>query len=114
MAGIFYLILFYFLGELISYLSAGILPGSIIGMLMLFAALHFNIVKKEQMKGAVTFLLDNMILFFVPVTVGIMTSYKMVGEHLAAILISCAVSTLLVIWVVGALQQYLEKRRKKR
>lgn len=114
MAGLFYLLLFYFLGNLVSYFIGGFLPGSIIGMLLLFASLSLKIVRADDLKKVVDFLLDNMILFFVPVTAGIVTSYTLVGQHFWAILVSCTVSTLLVIAIVGYLMQSMDKRRRRK
>lgn len=113
MIGLFYLLLFYFLGECIARLTGNFVPGSVIGMVLLFAALYFKIIRKEDVRGAATFLLDNILLFFIPVCVGLMTSWPLISEHWLAILVSCVLSTLLIIAVVGHLQQWLEKRGKK-
>lgn len=113
MIGIFYLLLFYFLGQCIGYLTGNVVPGSIIGMLLLFGALSFRLIRKEDVRDAANFLLDNLLLFFIPVCVGLMTAWPLVSQHWLAIVVSCTVSTLLIIFVVGHLQQYMEKRTKK-
>ena len=110
MIGLFYLLLFYFLGIFISRLTGNFIPGSVIGMVLLFAALCFKIVKAEDVRGAARFLLDNILLFFIPVCVGLMTAWPLISAHWAAILVSSIVSTLLIIAVVGHLQQFLEKK----
>ena len=114
MIGLFYLLLFYFLGECLGRLTGGFIPGSVIGMVLLFVALHFGLVRKEDVRGAATFLLDHILLFFIPVCVGLMTSWTLISEHWLAISVSCVLSTLLIIAVVGHLQQGLERRRKNR
>ena len=114
MIGLFYLLLFYFLGECVAHLTGRVVPGSVIGMVLLFAALYFKLIRKEQVRGAATFLLDNILLFFIPVCVGLMTAWPLVSEHWLAILVSCVLSTLLIIAVVGHLQQGLEKRTRKK
>ena len=113
MIGLFYLLLFYFLGECAARLTGGFIPGSVIGMILLFAALYFKIIRKEDVRGAATFLLDNILLFFIPVCVGLMTSWPLISAHWLAILVSCVLSTLLIIAVVGHLQQWMEKRTGK-
>lgn len=60
------------------------------------------------MKRAAGFLLDNMMLFFIPVGVGLIASYSLVSKYLAAILVASIVSTVLVIVVVGMIEQKLE------
>ena len=66
--------LFYLLGCLISALIGNFVPGSVIGMVLLFAALSLKWVRPGAVKRVATFLLDNMMLFFVPVGVGLITS----------------------------------------
>ena len=65
------------------------------------------------MKRAAGFLLDNMMLFFIPVGVGLIASYSLVSKYLAAILVASIVSTVLVIVVVGMIEQKLEGKRRE-
>ena len=55
-------------GELISSLISNIItmPGTIIGMIILFLLLQFKIMKEETIKDVADFLLGNMAIFFVP------------------------------------------------
>lgn len=105
MKGLFFILLAYLAGDLLAALLGGFLPGSVLGMLVLFAALRSRAVRAEEVAGIVNLLLDNMMLFFVPVGVGLMTTYSMIGSNLWAILVSLVVSTVLVIVVVGRVQQ---------
>ncbi|MBB3187308.1 CidA/LrgA family protein [Microbacter margulisiae] len=110
MAGILILLLFYLAGDLLSLLIGNFIPGSVLGMLLLFVALVLKIVKPVHIHEASRFLLDNMMLFFIPVGVGLMTSYVLIGKYIVAIVVAAAISTILVISVVGWLAQKLEKR----
>ncbi|MFI3283401.1 MAG: CidA/LrgA family protein [Rikenellaceae bacterium] len=103
----------YLLGEVISRLIGGFMPGSIIGMILLFISLQSGIVKEEDVKGVCNFMLNNMMLLFVPVTVGIMISYTIISDAWLTILISLIISTAMVIIVVGLLQQTLGRKWKK-
>lgn len=105
MKGLFYILLAYLAGEGISMLTGGFLPGSVLGMVVLFAALKFRAVKAADVERVSTALLSNMLLFFVPVSVGLMVSYEVIGVHLWSIVVTLAVSTVLVVMVVGWLQQ---------
>ena len=105
MKGLFFILSAYLAGDLLAALSGGFLPGSVLGMILLFAALKARVVRPEEMAGVVNLLLDNMMLFFVPVGVGLMTTYSMIGGNIWAILVSLVVSTVLVIVVVGWVQQ---------
>lgn len=110
--GIFIVLFFYVLGELIGWLLDGFIPGSVIGMILLFVALCLKIVKPQQIKPIAKFLCDNMALFFVPAGVGIITALDILSQYWQAILIACAVSTIIVIVVVASIQEWFEKHRK--
>ena len=84
---------------------------SVIGMVLLFAALSLKWVRPGAVKRVSTFLLDNMMLFFVPVGVGLITSYTLLSRYMLAIIVASLVSTVLVIAVVGLVEQKLESKR---
>lgn len=111
MYGLFLILLFYLLGCLISALIGNFVPGSVIGMVLLFAALSLKWVRQGAVKRVATFLLDNMMLFFVPVGVGLITSYTLLSRYMLAIIVASLVSTVLVIAVVGLLEQKLESKK---
>lgn len=109
--GIFIVLLFFVLGEFVGWLIDGFIPGSVIGMILLFGALCLKIVKPERIKPVARFLCDNMALFFVPAGVGIINTMDILSEYWQAVLVACAVSTVLVIVVVASMQQWFEKKR---
>ncbi len=111
MYGLFLILLFYLLGCLISALIGNFVPGSVIGMVLLFAALSLKWVRPGAVKRVSTFLLDNMMLFFVPVGVGLITSYTLLSRYMLAIIVASLVSTILVIAVVGLVEQKLESKK---
>ena len=112
--GSFYILLFYFLGEMISLLINGFIPGSVIGMILLFLCLFFNIIKPENVKDVATVITKNMAVFFVPAGVGLMVYVELFSKSLATIMAAIAVSTVLTIITVAVVQESFEKRRKKR
>lgn len=105
MKGVFYILLSYLCGELISLLIGRFIPGSVLGMLVLFGALQSGAIKSDDVKSFASLLLDNMMLFFVPISVGLMTTFALIGSNLWTITVILIVTTLLVIAVVGWLQQ---------
>lgn len=113
MKAIFLILLFYLLGSVVSWITGGFLPSSIAGMVLLFSALNLKIVKAVDVKPAINFLLDNLMLFFVPVAVGVVGSFMLFRDYLWAIVISSLVSTVVVVGVVGIVAQILIKRREK-
>ena len=73
-----------FHGEFISYFIDGFIPGSVIGMVLLFLALAFKKVKPEKVKRLSTVLTQNMGLFFVPAGVGLMNSFGIISRVLGS------------------------------
>lgn len=112
LSGIFIVLFFYCLGELAAWLLNGFVPGSVIGMILLFAALCMKLVRPEKLKPVAVFLCNNMGLFFVPAGVGVINALDILSAYWEAVLVACAVSTIIVIIVVASLQQWFEKHRK--
>lgn len=110
--GMFIILLFYFIGECISYLIKGFIPGSIIGMMLLFLALYLKIIRTDSVNSTANAITKNMAIFFIPSGAGLMTSFGVLSKFWASIIITCSISTILVIAVVGLVQQRLEKKRK--
>ncbi|MDR1707373.1 CidA/LrgA family protein [Dysgonomonas sp.] len=110
--GIFIILLFYFLGQAISYLIDGFVPGNIIGMILLFLSLYFKAINPDNVKDVANTFTRNMAIFFIPAGAGILGSYGIISKFWMSILIVCSVSTVLVIAVVAVIQQQMEKRKK--
>jgi holin-like protein len=110
----FWLLFFYLLGLGVSLLIGGIIPGSVLGMVLLFMALAFGWLPVQRIERIAELLLDNMILFFLPAAVGLITSVGLISANLVAILVAATVSTVLIVAVVAGTQQRLEIRKRKR
>ena len=111
--GIFIILLFYAAGEFIGTLTGGLIPGSVIGMILLFAALCGKVVKPETVRPVARFLTDNMGLFFLPAGVGIVNAMDILSQSWQAVLTACAVSTVAVIVTVACTQEWLESRSRR-
>ena len=114
MYGIFLILLFYLLGCFVAALIGNFVPGSVIGMILLFCALSLKWVRPGHVKKVSMFLLDNMMLFFIPVGVGLITSYTLLSRYMLAIIGASLVSTVLVIAVVGLVEQKLESKKRSK
>lgn len=110
--GMFIILLFYFIGECMSYLVKGFVPGSIIGMMLLFLSLYFKLINPQSVDSTANAITKNMAIFFIPSGAGLMTSFGLLSKFWESIIITCSVSTILVIAVVGLVQQQLEKRKR--
>lgn len=110
--GIFIILLYYFLGEAVSYLINGFVPGNIIGMILLFLSLYFKVFDPDRVKSVANAFTGNMAIFFIPAGAGLLGSYGLISEFWMSILIVCSISTVLVIAVVAIIQQQMEGRKK--
>ncbi|MFM2292998.1 MAG: hypothetical protein RIS29_2811 [Bacteroidota bacterium] len=111
--GSFYILLFYFLGQMLSLLIHGFIPGSVLGMILLFLALFFKLVKPENVKDVATTITKNMAVFFIPAGVGLMAYYDLLSKSIVAILVAIAGSTILTIITVAIIQERLDKNKTK-
>jgi holin-like protein len=65
------LLTIYLLGVLIQKVSNLSVPGSIIGMILLFGALHFRFIKRAWLSLGSSLLLKYLPMLFIPATVGV-------------------------------------------
>lgn len=107
---LFWIFLFSLLGEIVSKAIASVvaIPGSVIGMVLLFIALHFKWLKMEKVDEVGTWLTDNMAIFFVPAGVGLMTNFDVLAEVWYQLLIIMVVTTAIMMWFVGSLVQKIK------
>ena len=70
-------------------------PASVISLLLLLVLLLARVVKVDHVREKADFLLGNLGFFFVPVSVSIMNYAGVIGQHAAAFLIICVVTTVL-------------------
>jgi holin-like protein len=109
-AGAVILLAFLLAGTAVARLGRLPLPGSVVGMLLLAAVLHFRWMPAAWVEPAAELLLRHMALLFVPPGVGLMLQYELLRREWLPIVAASAASTLAVLLVVGRLQQRLEAR----
>lgn len=104
-------ILFAFLalGEITVALTAIPVPSSIIGMLMLTAALKAGVVRESWVARIADLLIRNLGFFFVPAGVGLMQCLGLIRGELLPILIATVASTFAIIAVTGWVHQYARR-----
>ena len=99
-------------GIFIASLLPVTIPGSIIGMLILFALLASQILPSTWVKPGCHLLIRYMALLFVPIGVGVMQYYDQLTKQFGPIVVSCFVSTLIVMLVVAYSSHYVHRERK--
>ena len=105
-------------GETLARLLALPVPGPVIGMALLFAALQLRAAvrpdapsTKDQPIGAVSgFLLANLSLLFVPAGVGIVAQLPVLAAHGVGLSVALAVSTVVSLSVTALVFAALSRR----
>ncbi len=100
-------------GNGIALLLPVTLPGSIIGMLVLFSLLALQILPVAWVKPGCHLIIRYMALLFVPISVGVMSYTDILTAQFGPIVISCVISTFLVLTVVGLSAHKLHTRSVK-
>jgi holin-like protein len=96
----------YYAGEVLSILIDDFVSPAVLGMMILFLLLKSGIVKREWVEGAASFLLDNLMLFFIPVTAGVaLVPFNSLKAEFPAIVLSVVVSSFVVLWVASSIVQ---------
>ncbi len=85
------------LGEYISSFiqSVVVIPGSIIGMILLFILLKAKVIKLESINEVSNFFLDNMAIFFIPSGVSLIKSLDLISDNIFVLLITIFISTII-------------------
>lgn len=104
--------LFFLIGSSIQHYLNLIVPGSVIGLLLLFLCLFFNILPESWVRLGANFMTRHLIIFFVPATVAIINYYELfIGKGIFLVLIAI-VSSLIVLVIAGYVSEKLAKRRE--
>lgn len=110
--GITIILLFQFVGEMVSRFLNIPVPGTVLGFIFMFLALLVGIVNLKQIEEAVNLFLDNLTLIFIPAGVGLMKYLGIIKEQWLSITVSIFISSLLVFLITGRVAQFLERREK--
>lgn len=98
----------YFIKDMLS------IPGSIIGMILLFLALQFKIIRLNQIEEVSNFFLDNIAFFFVPAGVSLINSLEIIKDNLFLFLVVIFVSTFIVMYTTSlVVQNVITKKENK-
>ena len=107
------ILLFSLLGEILKYIIPLPIPANIYGMILLFLALNFKLVKLEKINTVAQYLITIMLIFFIMPAVSIMDSFDLLTENFITILIDIIIQTILVVISTGLVTQGIEKALKK-
>ena len=103
----------YFLGELLSKGLSLPLPGSLVGMLLLFVLLQTHILRLDQISTVSDFLLGHLPFFFIPAGVALMASFSAMEGLWVWLFLICLITTIVTMGCSGKIIQYLMERESK-
>ncbi len=103
----------FIVGEWLQLISKIPVPGSIIGMVLLFLALTFKVINREWLSLGSALLLKNLPLLFVPATVGVIDFLELFKGYGFLSLIISFVSTILVFITSSIISEKMVKGEKK-
>jgi holin-like protein len=100
------------LGNQIAQLSGLPIPGSVVGMILLFGLLCCGIIKLQHIQVAANFLLKHLTFFFIPIAVGLMNWGSLFYDNALILGLSIIISASLAFLTVGFLTQWLQRGNK--
>lgn len=98
-----------FVGEVLNQMLPFPIPASVYGLVLMVVLLMTGIVKLEMIEDTADYLIGIMVLFFVPSSVGLMTSFDAMKGSVMQLFIVALVSTIVVTAVVGLIAQGMMK-----
>ncbi|WP_066185828.1 CidA/LrgA family protein [Gracilibacillus timonensis] len=106
------LFLFNYIGQLIQSCFSLFIPGSLIGMLLLFSLLSLQVIPITWLQSGVDWLLKDIPFFFIPVTVGVVQYINFFYGKGSLLVLLVIISTLFVIAITGLITDQLLKNRR--
>ena len=97
-------------GEGISSVFHLPVPASIIGLVLLFLALQFKILRLRHISMVGNFLLANMTILFLPPAVGIMDKFQVIAPYLLPIILIVLGAIVLNVCVIAVVVQLIKTR----
>ena len=99
------IMVFAFVGELLHHFIPLPIPASIYGIVLLFLALEFKLLKVKDIKETSSFLIAIMPIMFLPPAVGVVESWGLIREAWLPYVVVTLVSTVVVMAVSGRVTQ---------
>ncbi len=101
----------YYIGTWIQQYFNLFIPGSVIGLILMFLLLTTGICKASWIEKGARFMITHLVLFFIPATVGLLNYYYLFKGNGILLILITFFSTLLVMIASGKTSQMLAKRR---
>ena len=95
------------IGKLLAHFAGG-LPASLYGMIVFSLMLHFKIFDAEKIEQAISWIIANMGVCFVPAGVGIINHFELIKHHGITIVAIIFITTFILLTSVAYTYQAVE------
>ena len=102
-----------FIGEILHAIIPLPIPASIYGLVIMLICLGTKFIKLDDVRNTSVFLIEIMPMMFIPVAVGLMTSWNTIKPNLIPYAVITVVSLVAVIGISGWSAQFVIRRSKK-
>lgn len=106
-----YLYIILFIGNSVARLLHLPIPGSIIGLVLLFLMLQFHLIKLEWIELGAGLLLSELLLFFIPSAIGVIDYDALIGIQGMKVVVVILVSAFVVMLATGYTAQWLGRKK---
>lgn len=110
--GIITLLVFQFIGECITALFSLLIPGPVIGMVLLLIFLFIKKSSFDNLDSTVGFLLRYLPLLFIPAAMGIITQIDVLTKEFLAISLALFFGTLFALAFCAKFMDYLTNKKE--
>lgn len=85
------------------------IPGTVLGLILLFLGLYSGIIKVEMVEDMCEILISHMSFLFIPAGVGLITSFNLLSGNIIKFSLVILLSTVIVWIVTGYVVKFLRK-----
>jgi len=103
----------YILGLVITEVFNLIIPGNIVGMIILLILLLTKGIDIKAIENTANFFLNHLAFFFIPAGVSLMNSFGIIKENWIGILFVSIITTFIIFVVTGKTVEYIQKLKKR-
>ena len=103
----------YILGLIITEAFNLIIPGNIIGMIILLVLLLTKVIDVKAIETTANFFLNHLAFFFIPAGVSLMNSFGIIKDNWIGILFVSIITTFIIFVVTGKSVEYIQKLKKR-
>lgn len=108
-AGLVEILLFQGLGELVSHFLVTMIPGPVIGLVLLLAWLHLRGKVSEPVELVASTLVRHLGLLFIPAAVGVVIYWPQIRAHALAVGVALVVSVAMTIAVTALVLKWVAR-----